>query len=253
MKAMIFAAGLGTRLRPLTDTLPKALIPIGGKTLLQWQIEKLKRAGITDIAINIHHFAEQIIRFVEEHDAFGCRIAFSDEREQLLETGGGLSKAIPLFGTGEPLLVLNVDVLNNLDLNRLSAAYSATDAATLVVSDRPTQRYFLFDSRNLLCGWTNLATNTFRPQERTQDLREGMEKGSLKRLAFAGTQILSPTLLDRLKERQGVFSITDFYLDVCSDLPLLAYVPTDFTMIDVGKINALDEAERLIDFKKCGY
>ena len=158
---MIFAAGLGTRLKPLTDTMPKALVPVGGKPLLEILIRKLVASGFTEIVINVHHFADQIIRFVEEHDAFGADVRFSDESGKLLETGGGIKKAIPLLlesGVAErPFLVHNVDILSNVDL-RDFYRHGVGAAALLLVSERQTQRYLLFDEEKRLVGWTNVKT-----------------------------------------------------------------------------------------------
>ena len=230
MKAMIFAAGLGTRLKPLTDTMPKALVPLGGKPLLQWQVEKLREAGITDIVVNVHHFPDQIIDAIREHEGWGCRIQVSDERDCLLETGGGLRKAKALLGTDEPVLTCNVDILSNIDLKALLAAYDDS-ASLLVVSDRQTQRYLCFDEQHTLCGWTNIATGELKGQDGHQ-------------LAFSGMQILSPdalALLDTMPEER--FSLIDFYLRTMQRVPFRAYVPTDYRMMDVGKINQLAEAE----------
>ena len=237
MKAMIFAAGLGTRLRPLTDTMPKALVPVKGKPLLQWQIEKLREAGITDMVINIHHFPQLIRSFIEQNDAFGCHIVFSDETEQLLDTGGGLKKAAPLLADTSPVLVLNVDVLNNLNLAAFVAACRPDDDATLVVSSRETQRYLLFREDNLLQGWHNIATDEYKPSGCNPQGHH---------LAFAGTQIVSQQLLQRLQTVDADrFSIIDFYLRICSSARLRAYIPHNFQMLDVGKPNALQQAETL--------
>ena len=148
MKAMIFAAGLGTRLKPLTDTMPKALLPIAGKTLLQWQIEKLHNAGIRGIVVNVHHFADQIIDYLRANENFGCQIAVSDERGQLLETGGGLYKAKDLLcdGSNAPVLACNVDILSNIRIEDLEKSYRSDMLGLLVVSRRQTQRYLLFDT-----------------------------------------------------------------------------------------------------------
>ena len=165
MKAMIFAAGLGTRLKPLTDTLPKALVPLAGKTLLQWQIEKLKLAGITDIVVNVHHFPDMIIDYLHKHNNFGCNIQVSDERDMLLETGGGLRKAMRLLSNkaiDEGILVCNVDILSNIDIPTLLKAYNPDEMGVVVVSERETQRYLLFNEENRLCGWTNIATGEVR-------------------------------------------------------------------------------------------
>ena len=155
MNALIFAAGLGTRLKPLTDTMPKAMVPVNGKPLVQILIEKLKSIGVMEIVINVHHFAQQIIDFVAANDCFGIDIKFSDETDMLLETGGGLKKAARLFSNDKPILVHNVDILSNADLLSL---YNNATSTTLLVSQRNTQRYLLFDKDDRLVGWTNIAT-----------------------------------------------------------------------------------------------
>lgn len=242
MKAMIFAAGLGTRLKPLTDSIPKALLPLAGKTLLQWQIERLQEAGITDIVVNIHHFGQQIIDYLREHDGFGCRVRISDEREALLETGGGLLKAAELLGEDDPVLVCNVDILSNINIPQLMAAHKADDLATVVVSDRQTQRYLLFDESGVLRGWTNIATGECRPASLTVH--------PLTRLAFSGMQIVSPAFFGSLRHTQTQkgqkFSLIDAYLSVVERQAgiIRAFVPQDYRMMDVGKIDQLDEAER---------
>lgn len=242
MKAMIFAAGLGTRLKPLTDSIPKALLPLAGKTLLQWQIERLQEAGITDIVVNIHHFGQQIIDYLREHDGFGCRVRISDEREALLETGGGLLKAAELLGEDDPVLVCNVDILSNINIPQLMAAHKADDLATVVASDRQTQRYLLFDESGVLHGWTNIATGECRPASLTVH--------PLIRLAFSGMQIVSPAFFGSLRHTQTQkgqkFSLIDAYLSVVERQAgiIRAFVPQDYRMMDVGKIDQLDEAER---------
>jgi NDP-sugar pyrophosphorylase family protein len=252
MKAMIFAAGLGTRLKPLTETLPKALVPLAGKTLLQWQIEKLKAAGITDIVVNVHHFPDMIISYLSENDNFGCRIAVSDERDMLLETGGGLRKAKSLlFGVGsresgnndEPILVCNVDILSNIDIPTLLNAYNPDEMGVVVVSERDTQRYLLFDEENRLCGWTNIATGEVRGEEA---IRRGGEE-TMKKLAFSGMQVLNPRIFDcmnKVVEQKGdKFSLIDLYLSIAEKEILRAYIPENYRMMDVGKITQLSEAE----------
>ena len=201
MKAMIFAAGLGTRLKPLTDNMPKALVPLAGKTLLQWQIERLKAAGITDIVVNVHHFPDMIINYLNEHDNFGCNIQVSDERDMLLETGGGLRKAQKFLTSNlspldaSPILVCNVDILSNIDLSTLINAYNPEEMGVVVVSARDTQRYLLFDANNRLCGWTNVATGEMRGEEAIRQKTKGEE---LKMLAFSGMQVLNPRIFDRM-------------------------------------------------------
>lgn len=245
MKAMIFAAGLGTRLKPITDRIPKALLPIGGKTLLEWQIDKLRDAGITDITINVHHFADMIEDFCREHNHFGCTLHFSDERENLLETGGGLKKARPYLTSEqreEPILVLNVDILSNIDLKQVIGAYHPSDLAMLVVSRRDTQRYFVFDTDRRLIGWTNIATGERKgPCANPSPLHE--EGSGEVLLAFSGMHIVSPRIFDRMEAYPDKFSITDFYLDVCDSEAIRAYVPGEYRMMDIGKIDHLHEAE----------
>lgn len=238
MKAMIFAAGLGTRLKPITDSIPKALLPIGGKTLLEWQLEKLKAAGITDVVINIHHFPEQIVAFCQEHIT-GMTIRFSDESDMLLETGGGLRKAgallCPNGDEEEPILVMNVDVLSNIDLHQVLAAHRQDSLATIVVSDRKTQRYFLFDDEKRLCGWTNIATGEVKPAELSTE--------GLTPLAFSGMHIVSPKIFRHMVDWPDKFSIVDFYLKVLQTEAIYAYLPQNYRMMDIGKIDHLDEAE----------
>lgn len=272
MKAMIFAAGLGTRLKPLTDTLPKALVPLAGKTLLQWQIEKLKAAGITDIVVNVHHFPDMIISYLSENDNFGCRIAVSDERDMLLETGGGLRKAKSLlFGVGsresgnndEPILVCNVDILSNIDIPTLLNAYNPDEMGVVVVSERETQRYLLFDETSRLCGWTNIATGEVRPASLASHLHNlqrsdlqpnGRSTGAadlphsdLSRLAFSGMQVLNPRIFDCMdevvKKKGDKFSLIDLYLNIAEKEIFRAYIPENYCMMDVGKIAQLSEAE----------
>lgn len=251
MKAMIFAAGLGTRLKPLTNTLPKALVPLAGKPLLQWQIERLKAAGITDIVVNVHHFPDMIINYLHDNDNFGCRIAVSDERDMLLETGGGLRKAEALLGSGvqefrssgEGILICNVDILSNIDIPTLLNAYNPDEMGVVVVSERDTQRYLLFDEENRLCGWTNIATGEVRGEEA---IRRGGEQ-VMKKLAFSGMQVLNPRIfdcMDKVVEQKGdKFSLIDLYLSIAEKEILRAYIPENYRMMDVGKITQLSEAE----------
>ena len=249
---MIFAAGLGTRLKPLTDTLPKALVPLAGKTLLQWQIERLKAAGITDIVVNVHHFPDMIINYLRENDNFGCRIAVSDERDMLLETGGGLRKAKSLLlGIGsresgnndEPILICNVDILSNIDLPTLLQTYNPEEMGVVVVSPRDTQRYLLFDETNRLCGWTNIATGEIRPAS----LASSPNSLIASRLAFSGMQVLNPRIFDVMDkvvaEKGDKFSLIDLYLSIAEKEILRAFIPENYHMMDVGKIAQLSEAE----------
>ena len=234
MVGMIFAAGLGTRLKPLTDTMPKALVPLAGKPLLQWQVEKLRDAGITDIIVNVHHFPDMIIDTIRRNNGWGCNILISDERDQLLDTGGGLKKAVnhsPFALRPSPLLACNVDILSNIDIKELVRAYEQAGVSQLVVSERSTQRYLCFDAQNTLCGWTNIKTGELKGHDG-------------RHLAFSGMQILSPETLSHLQDMpQEKFSLIDFYLQVMNEVPLKAFVPSDYRMMDVGKIDQIDEAE----------
>lgn len=237
---LIFAAGLGTRLKPLTDWMPKALVPLAGKPLLQWQVEKLRDAGITDIIVNVHHFPDMIIDTIRANQGWNCNIAVSDEREMLLDTGGGLKKVRGerLKVKGEPILACNVDILSNIDLRALISAYERTGVSQLVVSKRETQRYLCFDEKDRLCGWTNIKTGEVRPNNGTWKIEDA------QLLAFSGMQILSPdvlAMLDTMKEDK--FSLIDFYLSICEKAELKAFVPNDYRMMDVGKIDQIEEAE----------
>ena len=266
MRAMIFAAGLGTRLKPLTDTLPKALVPLAGKTLLQWQIERLKAAGITDIVVNVHHFPDMIINYLRENDNFGCRIAVSDERDMLLETGGGLRKAKELLtsspNASSPILICNVDILSNIDLPTLLQAYNPKEMGVVVVSPRDTQRYLLFDETNRLCGWANIATGEVRPASLVSSLNilpptgeadlqakptYQLQRSDLSPLAFSGMQVLNPRIFDVMDkvvaEKGDKFSLIDLYLSIAEKEILRAFIPENYRMMDVGKIAQLSKAE----------
>ena len=244
---MIFCAGLGTRLKPLTDTMPKALVSLAGKPLLQWQVEKLRDAGITDIMVNVHHFPDMIIDTIRQNNGWGCNIQISDERDLLLDTGGGLKKALHLTANSQqPIAILacNVDILSNIDLRALIAAYEQTGVCQLVVSERVTQRYLCFDEQGLLQGWTNVATGELKGKDG-------------RHLAFSGMQILSPQTLSLLSQMPNdKFSLIDFYLSLCEKnhtpytvhhTPLKAYVPANYRMMDVGKIDQLAQAERFAE------
>lgn len=235
---MIFAAGLGTRLKPLTDTTPKALIPIGGKPLLEHLILKLKAAGFTHIMVNVHHFAEQIIDFLTTNNNFGLHIEISNEKDLLLDTGGGLRKVQHFFADA-PFLAHNVDILSNIDLAELMQAHSTSDSlATLVVSPRDTARYLLFDAEQKLRGWTNIKTNEVKPPALCT---EGLE-----RLAFSGIQVLSPRIFEQMNDFPEKFSMIEVYLKAMLNYPIQAYVPQDLKMMDVGKIETIDEADGFI-------
>ena len=224
-QAMIFAAGLGTRLKPLTDTMPKALVRVGGQPLLWHVIQKLKASGYERLVVNVHHFAEQIVDYLKANDNFGLDIRISDETDGLLETGGGIKKALPLFDSSEPILIHNVDILSNLDLSALP-----TDAPLLVVSQRKTKRYLQFDDDMRLIGWKNIETCEVKG-------REG------RPLAFSGIHMFHPSLAPLLEDWQDRFPIMDFYLKVCADHVIRGFDAPNLQLLDVGKLDTLEQAE----------
>lgn len=240
MKAMIFAAGLGTRLKPITDNLPKALVPIAGKPLLEHVILKLKASGFDEILVNVHHFPDQIIDFIRANNAFGIRIEISDEREMLLDTGGGVKKAAAFFDDNKPFLVHNVDILSNINLTELYHQHLRTNPlATVVVSSRDTFRYLLFDDDLRLRGWINEKTGETKPADFQHAER-------FNKLAFSGIQVLSPEVFKLMQNYPAKFPIMDFYLENAKQNNILSFVPADYKMLDVGKLNVLDEAERFV-------
>ena len=233
MKAFVLAAGLGTRLRPLTDTMPKALVPVGGKPLIQQLMEKLTAAGYDEIVVNLHHFPEQIRDFLAAHDGFGAHISYSDESDLLRETGGAVRHAAPLLDGPEPFLMHNVDILSNLDLAWFRAQHNPDDLATILVSDRPTQRYFLFDDEMRLVGWTNRATGQVRSPW------PGIDPDKCTPLAFAGIHIIDPAVFPLLEPWPEKFSIVDFYLHICRTHTVRAAVVPGLEIRDVGKLSEL--------------
>jgi NDP-sugar pyrophosphorylase family protein len=240
VNAFIFAAGLGTRLKPLTDTMPKALVPVGGKPLLAHVIEKLKAAGSKKIVINIHHFGEMIIDYVKSQNNFGIEILFSDERQMLLETGGAIKHAVDLLGD-EPFLIHNVDILSNVDLEALIAAHSKADsAATLLVSKRNSTRALLFSPEGNLTAWTNKTTGEIKSPY------SDIEITKLNEFAFSGIHIFSPRLFKYFGAYPEKFSIIDFYLNTCKDEKIKAYTQEGLQLLDVGKLDSLEKAEGFV-------
>ena len=244
MKAMIFAAGLGTRLKPLTNTMPKALVPVGGKPLLQHAIEKLKAAGFDEIIINLHHFPDQIIHFIEANHRFGVRIEFSDEREQLLDTGGAIKKASWFFNDDRPFLIHNVDILSTIDLRELVTHHEKTGSlATLVCSERETSRYLLFDESNHLKGWIN---------EKTGEIKSPVPDFNPfhhQKLAFSGIHVLQPAIFTPMQRWPDKFSIIDFYLATCYTHTITFYALAGLHTIDAGKPETLHIAEHFLGNK----
>lgn len=239
MKAMVFAAGLGTRLKPITDRLPKALVPVCGQPLLYHTLQKLKAAGYTDVVVNVHHFAGQIREYLATHD-FGLSVSISDESDQLLETGGGILHAQDLLlPLEEPFLVHNVDIVSNLDIAWFRAQMRPDALATLLVSERKTQRYLLFNEEMRLVGWTNVATGEVRSPY------PGLDPQACRRYAFAGIHNLSPAIFGAFEQAgfTGRFPIMDFYLEACARFPIYGAVASGLQLVDVGKIETLPEAE----------
>ena len=224
-----FAGMKQTRLKPLTDTMPKALVRVGGQPLLWHVIMKLKKAGYERIVVNVHHFASQITDYLAANDHFGLDIRISDETEALLETGGGIKKALPLFDPSEPILIHNVDILSNLDLNALPM-----DAPLLVVSERKTKRYLMFDDEMRLHGWTNIETGEVKGEKAN------------RLLAFSGIHVFHPSLTPLLADWPERFPIMDFYLKACGDHLIRGYEAHDLQLLDVGKLDTLDHAESFI-------
>jgi N-acetyl-alpha-D-muramate 1-phosphate uridylyltransferase len=231
MKAMILAAGLGTRLKPFTNNSPKALFPVNGKSLLQRNITYLQSFGITDIIVNVHHFADQIIDAIQTNNGWGANVSISDEREAVLETGGGLKKAAHFFKTDtEPFILLNADILTSLDIAAMYAAHKKQNPiATLAVTDRSTSRYLLFNENDLLCGWLN---------DKTQE-QKGLA-GTKK--AFSGIHIISPKIFELIQE-EGKFSMIDLYLRLASTQNILGFDHSQDILIDVGKPENVPFAE----------
>jgi NDP-sugar pyrophosphorylase family protein len=235
MRAMIFAAGLGTRLYPLTLNKPKALVEIAGKTLLLMAIEKVSQAGYNDLVINIHHFGDQIIQFLKQNNNFGLSITISDERNQLLDTGGGILKAKPFLVGDEPFLVYNVDVLSNIDLQLFRKYHMERGGlATLVVRDRKTARYLAFDESMQLSGWKNIKTGDEISIRNILDC-------SL--LAFSGVQLIEPAVFKLISET-GSFPLIPLYLRLAADHRIMGYHDNSSLWMDLGKPEQIIEAEK---------
>jgi NDP-sugar pyrophosphorylase family protein len=234
-RAMILAAGLGTRFKPWTDKHPKALAPVNGKSLLQRNIEYLQQYGIREVVVNVHHFADQIKEALRAAKGWGSEIFISDETAAVLETGGGLKKARPWLENA-PFVLMNVDILTDMDLGAMIDDHFAhRPLATLAVTNRSTSRYFLFDERNELCGWRNVQTG----QERLSRPAD-----PLIQKAFSGIHVLDTSIFDRMR-LDGKFSTVDLYLDLAATQTIRGYDHSDSKLIDVGKPSSAEEAARL--------
>ena len=241
---MIFSAGLGTRFKPWTDAHPKALALVNGKSLLQRNIEYLQQYGITDIIVNIHHFADQVIEAVEKNKGWGSTIIFSDEREKVLETGGGLLKAKHLFSPGEKFITCNVDILTDLNIDKLLFYHERNNGfITFGVTDRKTSRYLLFDENNRLCGWRNTLTG----EEKGPILalsREEVKEKKIAQKAYSCVVVFEYAIFN-LIPFAGKFSMIDVYLALASGHPILGYDHSGDRLVDVGKPENITVAESL--------
>ncbi len=227
MKGMILAAGLGSRLRPLTDTMPKALVVVNGKTLLEHSIEHLKCYGVDEIIVNVHHFAGQVIDYLNKNNNFGIHIGISDETAELLDTGGGLKKAASFFDDGKPFFLRNVDILSGMDLAKMMDVHLETASlGTLAVKKRATSRYFLFDNDQKLCGWLNESTG--------ERVTVSGEQQDLQKAAFSGIQVLDPRIFPLITET-GKFSLTGMYLRLARENRITGFPDEEAFWEDAGK------------------
>ena len=242
IKGMIFAAGIGSRLTPFTLTAPKALVPVAGVPMLQRVIEKFRNAGICDIVVNVHHFAEQIKTFLAENHNFGVNIQISDESNLLLDTGGALVHAYNLLADADAVLIHNADILTDFDLNNMIDEFTRNQSVAMLLTDRrqsSRRLYFGVGTRRLV-GWEDTKTDRTLPQGFVP-----AEVPDIEPLAFGGVHIISHRLLDALTQYtdREVFSIIPFYADLCRELPILAYTPRhSFIWHDVGTPDKLQSA-----------
>ena len=236
MKAMIFAAGLGTRFKPWTDSHPKALALVNGKSLLQRNIEYLQLYGIKDAVVNVHHFADQVIDAIEKNKGWGSNIMISDESDEVLETGGGLLKAKDLLQNGEPFITLNADFLTDLNIDKLLAFHKTKNALiSFGITNRKTARYFLFDEEIRLCGWRNVKTG---------EERISIQKNNFKEMAYSCVVVFQPEIFDLIPQR-GKFSLVDTYLSLAANHPIYGYDHSGDKLVDVGKRESVAVAEKL--------
>ncbi|MGC4100423.1 sugar phosphate nucleotidyltransferase [Ferruginibacter sp.] len=235
-RCIIFSAGLGTRFKPWTDSHPKALAIVNGKSLLQRNIEYLQQYNIKDVVVNIHHFPDQIIAAIKENNGWGSNVIISDESDMVLETGGGLVKARHLLESDQPFFSLNVDILTNLDLNKLMAFHQQhKPLVTFGVTNRRSSRVLLFDNDNRLCGWKNVQTG---------ETKIAIDKPGLVEKAYSCVVIYEPQIFSLIKE-QGKFSIMDSYLSLAAEHVILGYDHSGDKLVDVGKPESVAIAEKL--------
>ena len=249
MKTLIFAAGLGTRLKPLTDTMPKALVPVCGRPLIEHVSRKLKASGVESAVVNVHHFADMIEEWAAAQDIMPMTV--SDERECLLETGGGILHARRyLEGCGH-FLIHNVDIISDLDIAWFASQIREDSMATLLVSDRKTSRYLLFDPDTMrLVGWTNVTTGEIKSPYPDLDMTKCLK------MAFSGIHMMSDTVFDVMDSyvrEKGLdpvsprFPIMDFYLSVCAEKGIYGVVANELELVDVGKLDTLEEAQKAVE------
>ena len=233
---MILAAGLGTRLKPFTDFHPKALAPVHGKPVLAWNIEYLYKYGVREIIINVHHFAEQIISFIQTIQLPNLSIEISDEREEVLETGGGLKKAAWFFNNQEPFILMNADILTDMPFDEMIAYHKRCGAmVTLAISSRESSRCFLWNANMQLCGWRNKVKNEEIIARPSPDLLE---------YSFSGIHIINPAFFSFLKQ-EGKFSIVDTYLEAAKTENIVGFDHSGYKLLDIGKPESLALAETL--------
>lgn len=242
MKGMVFAAGLGTRLRPLTDTVPKALVELGGVVMLERVLLRMKECGVGEAVVNVHHFAEKVKAFLRDNGDFGMRLHISDESALLLDTGGGVAGAAGWLSGDEPILLHNADIYTDIDLGEMARLHEASGAdATLLVAPRDTSRYLLFDRNMRMHGWTDTRNGAVRP--------DCVDASPLLQYAFGGVHIISPRLLEDLcayvrENGKEVFSITDYYIDACGRMDIKGWCqPEGTNWHDIGSLDKLRRAE----------
>ena len=244
MKAMIFSAGLGTRFKPWTDKHPKALAMVNGKSLLQRNVAYLQQYGINDLVVNVHHFSDQVIETIKKYNGWGSKIFISDEKDELLETGGGMLKAKVSFIPGEKFITCNADILTDLDISKLVSFHNQNESLiTFGVTERKTSRYFLFDENNRLCGWRN---NLTKEERIAIPLSTGEELVRFEK-AYSCVAVFEYDIF-RLMEEKGFkdkFSLTDVYLDFAPHYQIIGYDHTGDKLVDVGKPESIAIAESL--------
>lgn len=238
MKALVFAAGLGTRLRPLTDSMPKALVEVGGQPMLERVIRKLQGAGCDEFVVNVHHFSSMIQRFLEDKENFGSKITVSVEKDFPLETGGGIKKAEALL-CGGSFLAHNADILSDVDLNWFVSAERPGALANLLVTEQSAERCFLFDESMRLCGWINNRTGQVRSPY------PDFDPSKYRQLSFCGIHLISDGIFPLMRDWPEVFSITDFYLSVCDKYPIYGIEAAGISVIDIGSPEKLSQARDL--------